>query len=167
MRQATLILITIFTVMTLCCCAVKRVTPILPCQDEALDNENFIRQLGCGSSKNMQSARTAALHDANQKLFLRFCDSIKTSNVRIKIDTVNTIYQMFVRSNDTISFSFGHAFGNIIKCCEKMTVDKSGTYHAFISVGVSTEDFGINISREKFRIYSSKKINDITKHQDE
>lgn len=167
MKLATLIFITAFTMMALCGCAVKRATPVLPCQNEAVDDENLIRQLGYGNSKNMQSARTAALHDANQKLFLRFCDSIRISNVRIKIDTVNTAYQMFVRSNDTISFSFGHAFGNIIKCCEKMTVDKSGTYHAFISVGVSTEDFGINISREKFRIYSSKKINDITKHQDE
>lgn len=167
MKRATLILITVFTVMALCGCAVKRATPVLPCQNEAVDDENLIRQLGCGNSKNMQSARTAALHDANQKLFLRFCDSVRTSNVRIKIDTVNTTYQMFLQANDTISFSFGRTFGNIVKCCEKMTVDKNGTYHAFISVGVSAEDFGINLSREKFRIYSNKKINDIIIPKDE
>lgn len=151
MKKSITFLLTFFILVIAYSCAVKKSISALPCEKEAFDDDNFIRQLGVGVSNNMQSARTFALQDARQKMFLRFCDSIKSPINTMKIDTVNCSYTVYINNNDSILFSFAGTFGSLSKCCEKITLDKEGKYHSFVSVETNAEDFNIAISRQKFR----------------
>lgn len=124
-------------------CAPKKYITIIPCKEVAADDSLCVRELGHGTSKNLQFARNSAIHDAQIKILNRFCDSLRTFMPWVEYNpTSDTIHAGL---SDTILFHYPISyFGELSymrKECEKITYDANSQYHCFITLSLSKKDF--------------------------
>ena len=132
----------IIAALLLAGCGTKKVIVVLPCESETVDDSINIREFGHGVSRDMQWARTIALHEARGKVVNRFCDSLRTFMPQVvyspKGDSIHVGFE------DTILFRYPLSFFGELsytkKECEKVTYDINNQYHCFITLSIPKKD---------------------------
>ena len=141
MQKNTIVLL-FFATICIVGCAPKRHITILPCQEVAIDDSLFVRELGHGTSMNLQLARNGAIQDAKIKIINHFCDSLRTFMPQVIYN--QTKDSLSAGLSDTILFQYPLSyFGELSytrKECERITFDTNKQYHCFITLVLPKTD---------------------------
>lgn len=155
----------------------KRVA--IPCVDASMDDDDYFRDLGIGTSINKQSARKAAVEAAK---------SIIKSRLGGMIKGVATDYSRMVAGQapaDKVQRLIEEEFTQVVekmlndadKTCEDMYQVSSGEFEAYYAIQISkkeiinktsnvlsqNEELEIEFNREQFRKFAEKRMEEMKK----
>lgn len=155
----------------------KRVA--IPCVDASMDDDDYFRDLGIGTSINKQSARKAAVEAAKSMIKSRLGGMIKG---------VSTDYSRMVAGQapaDKVQRIIEEEFTQVVekmlndadKTCEDMYQMGSGEFEAYYAIQISkkeiiskasnvlsqNEELEIEFNREQFRKFAEKRMEEMKK----
>ena len=152
---------------------------VLPCMDSSVDDEDYFRDLGIGTSINKQSARKAAVEAAKSMIKSRLGGMIKG---------VSTDYSRTVAGQapaDKVQRIIEEEFTQVVekmlndadKTCEDMYQLNSGEFESYYAIQISkkeiinktsnvlsqNEELEIEFNREQFRKFAEKRMEEMKK----
>ena len=151
----------------------------IPCVDASMDDDDYFRDLGIGTSINKQSARKAAVEAAKSMIKSRLGGMIKG---------VSTDYSRMVSGQapaDKVQRIIEEEFTQVVekmlndadKTCEDMYQVESGEFEAYYAIQISkkeiiskasnvlsqNEELEIEFNREQFRKFAEKRMEEMKK----
>ena len=150
---------------------------VLPCVDASMDDDDYFRDLGIGTSINKQSARKAAVESAKSMIKSRLGGMIKG---------VSTDYSRTVAGQapaDKVQRIIEEEFTQVVekmlndadKTCEDMYQVASGEFESYYAIQISkkeiinkvsnvlsaNEELEIEFNREQFRKFAEKRMAEV------
>ena len=151
----------------------------IPCVDASMDDDDYFRDLGIGTSINKQSARKAAVEASKSMIKSRLGGMIKG---------VSTDYSRIVAGQapaDKVQRIIEEEFTQVVekmlndadKTCEDMYQLPSGEFEAYYAIQISkkeiinktsnvlsqNEELEIEFNREQFRKFAEKRMEEMKK----
>lgn len=151
----------------------------IPCVDASMDDDDYFRDLGIGTSINKQSARKAAVESAKSMIKSRLGGMIKG---------VSTDYSRMVSGQapaDKVQRIIEEEFTQVVekmlndadKTCEDMYQLNSGEFEAYYAIQISkkeiiqkasnvlsqNEELEIEFNRDQFRKFAEKRMEEMKK----
>lgn len=152
---------------------------MIPCVDASMDDDDYFRDLGIGTSINKQSARKAAVEASKSMIKSRLGGMIKG---------VSTDYSRIVAGQapaDKVQRIIEEEFTQVVekmlndadKTCEDMYQLPSGEFEAYYAIQISkkeiinktsnvlsqNEELEIEFNREQFRKFAEKRMEEMKK----
>ena len=150
---------------------------VLPCVDASMDDDDYFRDLGIGTSINKQSARKAAVEASKSMIKSRLGGMIKG---------VSTDYSRTVAGQapaDKVQRIIEEEFTQVVekmlndadKTCEDMDQVASGEFESYYAIQISkkeiinkvsnvlssNEELEIEFNREQFRKFAEKRMAEV------